>query len=163
VAPLLFRRYPDPSALAVADRSQVETIIHPTGFFRNKSKNIILCAQALLDHYGGEVPRTMEELVTLPGVARKTANVVLGNAFGIPGIPVDTHVGRLSLRLGLTLHDNPVKAERDLNSLVPAKEWTLFGLRLILHGRKICRSQRPLCSQCTLAGMCPKVGVVNSQ
>lgn len=163
VSPILFRAYPDPTPLAAADRKKVETIIRPTGFFRNKAKNIIACSRTLLEQYGGEVPSSMEELVRLPGVARKTANVVLGHAFAIPGIPVDTHVGRLSLRLGLTEHENPVKVEQDLNALIPKKDWTRFGLQLIFHGRQVCRSQIAACSRCTLSTLCPKNGVTRSR
>jgi endonuclease III len=160
VTPALFARYPDAAAFANADRSELERLIQSTGFFRNKARNIHLCCQELVVKHGGQVPSTMEELTPLPGVGRKTANVVLGNAFAVPGIPVDTHVGRLSRRMGLTVHDDPVKVERDLMEMIPKKEWTMFGHRMIHHGRRVCHARRPSCAECTLAKFCPKVGVV---
>ncbi len=160
VTPALFARYPDAAAFANADRSELERLIQSTGFFRNKARNIQLCCQELVVKYGGQVPSTMEELTPLPGVGRKTANVVLGNAFAVPGIPVDTHVGRLSRRMGLTVHDDPVKVERDLMEMIPKKEWTMFGHRMIYHGRRVCHARRPSCDECTLAKFCPKIGVV---
>jgi endonuclease-3 len=159
ITPALFARFPDAAAFASAKRKELEKYINSTGFFRNKAKNIIKCCQQLMELHTGEVPRTMEELVPLAGVGRKTANVVLGNAFGVPGIPVDTHVGRLSQRMGLTVHANPVKIERDLMELIPKDEWTDFGHRMIYHGRRVCHSLRPRCEQCTLSDLCPKVGV----
>jgi endonuclease-3 len=159
VTPALFTRYPDAAAFANAKPRELEKLIHSTGFFRNKARNIIACCQQLVARHGGEVPATMEELVPLPGVGRKTANVILGNAFGVPGIPVDTHVGRLSQRLGLTTASDPVKIERDLARLIPRKEWTMFGHRLIFHGRQVCHARKPLCEQCTLAELCPRTGV----
>jgi endonuclease III len=160
VTPALFTRYPDAAAFANADRAELERLIQSTGFFRNKARNIQLCCQALIAKHSGQVPSTMEELTPLPGVGRKTANVVLGNAFAVPGIPVDTHVGRLSRRMGLTVHDDPVKVERDLMEMIPKKEWTMFGHRMIHHGRRVCHARRPSCAECTLAKFCPKVGVV---
>ena len=163
VTPALFARYPDAHAFAAADREELEGLIKTTGFFRNKAKNIMACCQQLVDHHGGEVPATMDELVPLPGIGRKTANVVLGNAFAIPGIPVDTHVGRLSRRMGLTVEADPVKVERDLMALVPEKEWTMFGHRMIFHGRQVCHARNPDCSGCALARDCPRVGLVEAR
>jgi endonuclease-3 len=159
VTPALFARYPDARAFAAADPPELEKLIQSTGFFRNKARNIIGCCRALVQRHGGSVPATMEELVPLPGVGRKTANVVLGDAFGTPGITVDTHVGRLSRRLGLTAETDPVKVERDLMRLVPRKEWTPFSHRLIFHGRQVCHARRPDCAGCGLADLCPKIGV----
>jgi endonuclease-3 len=159
VTPALFARYPDARAFAAADQSELEKMIQSTGFFRSKAKNIIACCRQLVEQYGGQVPQTMEELVALPGVGRKTANVLLGNAFAKPGIPVDTHVRRLSRRMGLTEHTDPVKIERDLMALIPRKEWTLFGHRMIFHGRQVCHARKPQCDQCQLAALCPRVGV----
>lgn len=159
VTPALFARYLDARAFADADPRELETAIQSTGFFRNKARNIIACCKTLAEQYDGQVPRTMEELVPLPGIGRKTANVILGNAFDVPGITVDTHVGRLSRRLGLTEHTDPVKVERDLMELIPQKEWTMFSHRLIFHGRQICHARRPLCDKCVLAKLCPKIGV----
>ena len=160
VTPALFKRYPDARAYAESAQADLEAMIRSTGFFRNKAANIRACCKTLVEQFAGEVPRTMEELVPLPGVGRKTANVILGNAFGIPGIPVDTHVGRLSRRMGLTTHDDPVKVEADLMKLVPPEEWTMFGHRMIFHGRQICHSRKPNCEGCLLKRLCPKVGVV---
>ncbi len=159
VTPALFARYPDARAFAEANPRELEQAIQRTGFFRNKARNLIGCCQRLVSEHAGSVPNVLELLVELPGVGRKTANVVLGNAFGIPGIPVDTHVGRLSRRLGLTTQKDPVKVEKDLMDLVPKKEWTMFSHRLILHGRRVCHSRRPRCESCTLGKLCPKVGV----
>ena len=159
VTPALFARYPDAFAFATADRAELEELIKSTGFFRNKAKSIIACCKQLMDLHGGEVPRTMEELVPLPGVGRKTANVILGNCFGVPGIPVDTHVGRLSQRMGLSVYSDPVKIERDLMDLVPRKEWTMFGHRMIFHGRQVCYARKPLCDSCALAKLCPRHGL----
>jgi len=155
VTPALFARYPTAADLAGADPADVERLIHSTGFFRAKTRSIIAMAQALESRFGGEVPAAMADLVTLPGVGRKTANVVRGVAFGLPGLPVDTHVGRLSRRLGLTAQTDPEKVEADLNALVPAAERGMFSLRLILHGRAVCASQRPRCHDCLLADFCP--------
>jgi endonuclease-3 len=156
VTPHLFARYPTPEALAAASRPDVEEIIKSTGFFRNKSKSLIGMAQALVADHGGEVPRSMAELKMLPGVGRKTANVILGNAFGInEGITVDTHVARLSRRLGFTRHDDPVKVELDLMPLFPRKDWALLSHLLIFHGRRICIARRPRCRECVLNDVCP--------
>jgi endonuclease-3 len=162
VTPALFARYPDAAAFAQADRAELQELIRSTGFFRNKARNIQECCRMLVEKHGGKVPGTMAELIQLRGVARKTANVILGNAFAAPGIPVDTHVGRLSRRLGLSVYTNPVKVERDLMSLIPEKDWTMFGHRLIYHGRQVCHSRRPRCDSCTLARFCPKVGVTTA-
>src|SRR5689334_5358000 len=159
VTPALFARYPDAHAFAGADPRELEQMIHSTGFFRNKARNIIACCRELVEKHGGEVPATMEELVPLPGIGRKTANVILGNAFDVPGIPVDTHVNRLSQRMGLTKETDPVKIEHDLGRLIPKKDWTLFGHRMIFHGRQVCHARKPLCEQCTLAEVCLRVGV----
>jgi len=156
VTPGLFARYPDAAAYAAADLEEVERRIQSTGFFRNKAKSLVGLGRALVEHHGGEVPRTMAELTALPGVGRKTANVVLGNAFGLDeGIVVDTHVGRLSKRLGLTREDDPVKVEKDLMALVPRDAWTLWSHLLIFHGRQVCRAPRPRCADCVLADLCP--------
>ncbi len=159
VTPALFARYPDAQAFAQAQKKELEKLIESTGFYHNKAQNIIACCQRIVTHHHGEVPSTMEELVALPGVGRKTANVVLGNAFAVPGIPVDTHVGRLSQRMGLTTHTDPVKIERDLINLIPPPEWTIFGHRMIEHGRRICHARRPLCESCPVAHLCPRIGV----
>ncbi len=158
VTPVLFARYPDAFALAAARPADVEEIIKSTGFFRTKTKSLIGMAQALVAEHGGEVPRTMAQLRALPGVGRKTANVVLGNAFGInEGVTVDTHVTRLSNRLGLTRHDDPVKIEQDLMRLVPQDDWALLSHLLIFHGRQVCIARRPRCYDCVLADVCPSV------
>jgi endonuclease-3 len=155
VTPQLFARYPTPASLMAANPDEVEEIIRSTGFYANKTKNLIGMATALVERYDGEVPTAMDDLVTLPGVGRKTANVVRSVAFDLPGLPVDTHVGRLALRLGLTeLHD-PVKVEMELNGFIPAAERGRFSLRLILHGRRVCVARSPLCGRCVLADMCP--------
>jgi endonuclease-3 len=159
VTPALFARFPDAHAVADAEPAELEALIRTTGYFRNKAKNIIRCCRQLVEDHDGEVPRTLEALVKLAGIGRKTANVVLGHAFGLAGIPVDTHVGRLARRLGLTTRANPVHVEHDLNVLIPKKDWSLFGLRLIYHGRRVCRARKPRCEECNLAGLCPKVGV----
>jgi endonuclease-3 len=159
VTPVLFARYRDAQAFATADRTELESYIQSTGFFRNKARSIIACCQALVERHGGEVPATMEELVPLAGVGRKTANVILGSAFGVPGITVDTHVGRLSRRLGLTTHTDPAKVERDLMELIAKKDWTMFSHRLIFHGRQVCHARKPDCAGCGLAKLCPKAGV----
>jgi len=159
VTPALFAAYPDACAYAEADTGKLEKAIQSTGFFRNKAKNIQACCKILVEQHGGEVPASMEELVPLPGVGRKTANVILGNAFGIPGITVDTHVGRLSRRLGLTMAEDPVKVEHDLMPIIPQKDWTIFSHRTIFHGRQICFARKPNCPGCALADICPKIGV----
>jgi endonuclease-3 len=159
VTPALFARYPDVDAFAHADPAELETAIQSTGFFRNKARSIIGCCKKLAAEHGGRMPSTLQELVQLPGIGRKTANVVLGSAFGIPGITVDTHVGRLSRRLGLTAHTDPEKVERDLMGLIPRKEWTALSHRMIYHGRQVCFARKPNCTACALAAVCPKIGV----
>jgi endonuclease-3 len=157
VTPELFRRYPDPAALAAASQEALEKLIYSTGFFRNKAKNLRAMAKVLTERFGGKVPRTMAELLDLPGVARKTANVVLGTAFGIAeGVVVDTHVARLSGRLGLSTEDDPVKIERDLVELLPRDEWVFTGHALIWHGRRVCAARKPRCEVCTLLRLCPE-------
>jgi endonuclease III len=156
VTPVLFAQYPDARAMAEADREELEQIIRSTGFFRNKARNLVGAAQVLVSQFSGRVPNSMEELLTLPGVARKTANVVLGTAFGIAsGIVVDTHVSRVSQRLGLTAQPEPVKIEEDLMKVIPGDEWIVFSHRLIHHGRQICRAPKPRCQDCTLTDLCP--------
>jgi endonuclease-3 len=160
VTPKLFARYPTPAALARANPADVEALIKSTGFFRNKTRSLIGMAQALVADHGGEVPRTMEELRILPGVGRKTANVILGNAYGVnEGITVDTHVTRLSRLLGLTRHDDPVKIEQDLMKLFPRDHWGLLSHLLIFHGRQICIARRPRCADCVLSDICPSSSV----
>ncbi|MFQ3583788.1 MAG: endonuclease III [Cyanobacteriota bacterium] len=161
VTPELFRRFPDAQALAAAPREEIESLIHSTGFYRNKAKHIQGACQKILTDFGGELPRTMPELLTLPGVARKTANVVLAHAFGIhAGVTVDTHVKRLSRRLGLTEHEDPVRIEKDLMQLLPQADWENWSIRLIDHGRAICDARKPLCEQCFLADLCPTSALV---
>lgn len=155
VTPALFARYPAPAELAVAEPADVEELIRPTGFFRQKTKSLLGMARALVDDHGGEVPTSMAELTALPGVGRKTANVIRSVGLGLPGLPVDTHVGRLSRRLGLTEEVDPVKVEAELNHMVPAAERGALSLRLILHGRAVCLSRRPRCERCVLADYCP--------
>jgi endonuclease-3 len=159
VTPALFARFPDPQSMAAAEAAELEALIQSTGFFRNKAKNLLACSRQIVERHGGEVPQTMDELVQLAGVGRKTANVILGNAFGAPGLPVDTHVARLAKRLGLTRRKTAEQIEQDLNAAVARKEWSLFGLRLIFHGRQVCHARKPACERCTLARSCPKVGV----
>jgi endonuclease-3 len=159
VTPALFRRYPSPAALAAADRDELEGLIRSTGFFRQKAKALTGVAAAITSRFGGEVPRDMETLTALKGVGRKTANVVLGTACGVPAIMVDTHVRRLSSRLDLTSEDDPTKIERDLQTLLPPAEWTHFSHRLIHHGRRICTARTPRCPECPLERWCPKIGV----
>jgi len=156
----LFRRWPTPAALATARPRDLEAVIRSTGFYRAKAKNILGCCRALVERHGGEVPRDLPALVRLPGVGRKTANVVLGSAFGrADGIVVDTHVGRIARRLGLTRHTDAVRAERDLVRVVPHDHWIGFSHRLIEHGRTICPARTPRCEACPLADLCPRVGV----
>jgi endonuclease-3 len=160
VTPGFFARYPSPEELARADRAEVEEIIRPTGFFRNKARSLVGMAQGLVADHRGNVPRTMEELRLLPGVGRKTANVVLGNAFGInEGVTVDTHVTRVSRLLGLTPHDDAVKIEQDLMPLFPQADWTLLSHLLIFHGRQVCIARRPRCPECVLADLCPSAAI----
>ena len=155
VTPKLFSRYPDAAALAHADPEAVEKIIKPTGFFRVKAKTIIACSAALVERFQAEVPPRMEDLVTLPGVGRKTANVVLGVAFDIPGFAVDRHVTRLTRRLGLTRSQDPVRIEQQVTKMIPPSEWTGFSLRLILHGRRVCVARVPRCPECVMNDFCP--------
>ena len=156
VTPNLFSKYPDAADYAGADPAELEEDIRPTGFFRNKAKSLQGMARALVEDHGGEVPRTMEELVALPGVGRKTANVVLGNAYAIDeGIVVDTHVRRLSNRLGFTAQNDPEKIERDLMQTVPKTDWTVFSHLLILHGRSVCKARKPACGDCVVNDLCP--------
>lgn len=156
VAPALFERFPNPAALAAAEPAEVEDLIHATGFFRNKTKSIQKCSQYLVDHHGGEVPRTMAELVKLPGVARKTANVILGKAFGLAeGIVVDVHCTRVSARLGFTEQKDPKKIELDLMGLYPKKDWIGVGQRIVLFGRYACLARKPRCDVCPVAELCP--------
>lgn len=151
----LFERFPHPIDLASTTLDEIEALIRPTGFFHNKARNIKACAQALTDRYNGEVPRDLEDLIKLPGVGRKTANVVRGAAFGLPGMVVDTHVKRISGRLGLTEHSDPVKIEFDLMAIVPPKAWNAFGLQLIHFGRDVCHARKPACPGCPLRRLCP--------
>lgn len=155
VAPKLFAHYPDAEALAGADILHVEELVHATGFFRNKARNLVAMSQALLAHYGREVPTEMEDLVSLPGVGRKTANVIRSAAFGLPGFAVDTHVTRLTQLLGLTAEKDPVKIEAEVCPLLPEEQWGELSLRLVLHGRRICVARRPKCGECLLAPLCP--------
>ena len=159
VTPVLFNRFPTVTKLAGAKISEIEKIIYSTGFYRSKAKNIKELANKILKDFNGEVPKTLAQLVTLPGVGRKTANVVLGNAFGIPGLTVDTHFGRLSRRFGWSQETDPVKVENDVAKLIPEKEWTLLSHKLIWHGRRICHSRKPECGICPLAKLCPSAGV----
>lgn len=159
VTPVLFNRFPTLETLAAAKVSEVEKIIYSTGFFRSKAKNIKELANKILNDFGGEVPNDLAKLITLPGVGRKTANVVLGNAFGIPGLTVDTHFGRLSRRFGWSTATDPVKVENDVAKLIPEKEWTLLSHKLIWHGRRICHSRKPECGICPLAKLCPSAGI----
>jgi endonuclease-3 len=158
VTPALFARYRTAADYAGADRAEVEELIHATGFFRNKTTSIIKLGQQLVERFDGEVPHTMAELVTLPGFGRKTANVVLGNAFGIPGITVDTHFGRLARRWGWTKDTDPVKVEKTINELIPKKDWTVLSHRVIWHGRRMCHARKPACGVCPLARLCPSYG-----
>jgi endonuclease-3 len=159
VTPHLFARYPTPEDLARADPDELETIIKSTGFFRAKAKSLIGMAGALEERFGGEVPTDLDDLVTIPGVGRKTGNVVRSVAFDLPGLPVDTHVGRLSKRLKLTNETDPVKVEHELNAMVPADERGRFSLRLIEHGRRVCDARKPRCEECVLAEICPSMGM----
>jgi endonuclease-3 len=159
VTPSLFARFPDAASYATADIGELQKAIQSTGFFRNKARSISECCKLLVAQHEGKVPGTMEELVYLPGVGRKTANVILGNAFDVPGITVDTHVTRLSRRMGLTKHTDATKIERDLMELIPKKEWTMFSHRMIFHGRQVCNARKPRCTECVLAKVCPKIGV----
>ncbi|HTU74191.1 MAG TPA: endonuclease III [Trebonia sp.] len=157
--PLLFAKYPGPEDLAAANPEEVAEILRPTGFFNAKTKSVMGLATALRDKFGGQVPPKLDDLVTLPGVGRKTANVVLGNAFGVPGITVDTHFGRLSRRFGWTESDDPVKVEQDVAALLPKSDWTIASHRLIWHGRRMCHSRKPACGVCPVALLCPSFGL----
>lgn len=160
VTPALFEKYPDPAAMAAADLPELEELIRSTGFYRNKAKSLVSACTDITTLHGGRVPKTMEALVQLHGVARKTANVVLGNAFGISeGVVVDTHVGRLARRMGLTKQKDPVKVERELMTLFDRSTWTLLSHLLIFHGRRVCAARKPDCTHCTLRTDCPRVGV----
>ncbi|NYJ73399.1 endonuclease-3 [Allobranchiibius huperziae] len=158
VTPTLFARYPDAAAYAGADREQLEQLLKPTGFFRAKTNAVMTLGQALVERYDGEVPPRLKDLVTLPGVGRKTANVVLGNAFGIPGLTVDTHFGRLVRRFGWTVLDDPVKVEQEIGALFPRKDWTMLSNVLIFHGRRMCHAKKPACGVCPIARWCPSYG-----
>jgi len=160
VTPELFRRWPTPAAMAAAPIEALEKVIHSTGFFRNKAKNIKACSRELADEYDGEVPRDVDQMVSLPGVGRKTANVVLGTCYGMAtGVVVDTHVTRLSNRLGLTKHTDATKIEKDLMQLVPQDQWVDFAHRMIHHGRRICTARKPKCPECSMRSFCPQIGV----
>jgi endonuclease III len=158
VRPALFAAYPDAHAMAGADRERLEQIIQPTGFFRAKTESLLKLSQALVERHGGEVPAKLDDLVKLPGVGRKTANVVLGNAFGIPGITVDTHFGRLSRRFGWTEDVDPVKVEHEIGALFPKRDWTMLSHHLIWHGRRVCHARNPACGACPVARWCPAYG-----
>ena len=159
ITPLLFARYPDARAMAEAEPAALEEIIKPTGFFRAKTRSLIALATRLVDDYDGVVPGRLEDLVTLPGVGRKTANVVLGNAFGIPGITVDTHFGRLARRFGWTQSEDPVQIEHDVAELFEPKDWTMLSHRVVFHGRRVCHSRKPACGACPVANWCPSYGL----
>jgi endonuclease-3 len=158
VTPALFRRFPSARDYAQADRAELETMIQSTGFFRAKTNSLIGLGQALVERYDGQVPGRLADLVTLPGVGRKTANVVLGNAFGVPGITVDTHFGRLARRFGWTAELEPEKVEAEVAELFPRRDWTMLSHRLIFHGRRICHSRKPACGACPVAALCPSFG-----
>ncbi len=155
VSPALFDRFPDAKAMAAGPRAEIEELIRSTGFFRNKAKSLQEGAKRIVETCDGRLPGSMEQLLTLPGIGRKTANVILGNSFGIPAVTVDTHVRRLSQRLRLTLHNDPVKIEFDLMEIIPRKDWTLFSHLLMSHGRRVCRARKPLCDKCGLLKYCP--------
>ncbi len=160
VTPELFRRFPDAAALAGADLSEIELLVKSTGFYRSKAKNIQGACRMIMEEFGGEIPQLMENLLKLPGVARKTANVVLANAFGINmGVTVDTHVKRLSYRLGLTKHTDPIRIERDLMPLIPQPDWENWSIRLIYHGRLVCKARNPQCDRCALSDLCPSASL----
>jgi endonuclease III len=158
VTPAVFARYPKAADYAAADRAELEELVHSTGFFRAKTNSLIGLGQALVERYGGEVPGRLEDLVTLPGIGRKTANVVLGNAFGVPGITVDTHFGRLARRFGWTDQTDPVKVEHAVGALFPKRDWTMLSHHLIFHGRRVCHARTPACGACPLARLCPSYG-----
>ena len=158
VTPALFAKYPTAADYAAADRAELEEMIHSTGFFRAKTNSLIGLGQALVERYDGEVPPRLRDLVTLPGIGRKTANVILGNAFDIPGITVDTHFGRLARRFGWTAEDDPVKVEHEVGALFPKRDWTMLSHRLIFHGRRMCHARKPACGVCPVALLCPAYG-----
>jgi endonuclease-3 len=158
VRPTLFAAYPDARAMAGAEREKLEQIIQPTGFFRAKTESLLKLSQALVERHDGEVPPRLDDLVKLPGVGRKTANVVLGNAFGIPGITVDTHFGRLARRFGWTAETDPVKVEHEIGALFPKRDWTMLSHHLIWHGRRVCHARNPACGACPVARWCPAYG-----
>lgn len=163
VTPALFAKYPTPEKLSRASQEDIEALIRTTGFYRNKAKSILATANRICQHYAGNVPSQMDDLLSLAGVARKTANVVLGNAFGKNiGVVVDTHVGRLARRMAFTRHDDPVKVEKDLIALFPQDNWTMLSHLLIAHGRALCQARKPKCSQCPLLADCPQAGVTQS-
>jgi endonuclease-3 len=157
--PALFKKYPNPQKMAKADLRDIQKLVKSTGFFRAKAKNIKGLSNKIMEEFDGKVPSNLEELITLPGVGRKTANVVLGHAFGIPGITVDTHFGRLSRRFGWSRQNNPVKVEFEVGELIPQKEWTNLSQRMIWHGRRVCHSRKPACGACALAKLCPSYGI----
>jgi endonuclease-3 len=158
VTPAVFAKFPTPADLAVADQAEVEELVRSTGFFRSKAKNLIGMAQGVMARFDGEIPTDLDDFVTLPGVGRKTGNVVRSVWYGLPGLPVDTHVTRLSHRLRLTAETDPVKIEADLGSMVVPEEWGMLSLRLIEHGRQVCDARKPRCDECALAGICPSAG-----
>ncbi|SDP97049.1 DNA-(apurinic or apyrimidinic site) lyase /endonuclease III [Actinopolyspora xinjiangensis] len=158
VTPKLFARYSTAADYAGADRAELEELIRPTGFYRNKTNSLLGLGAALVERHGGEVPATLEELVKLPGIGRKTANVILGNAFDVPGLTVDTHFGRLVRRWGWTAEEDPVKIEKAVGELIPRREWTMLSHRVIFHGRRVCHSRKPACGACLLARDCPSFG-----
>lgn len=159
VTPALFRRYKNAKDLANAKRTELEKLIHSTGFYRAKAKNIIGCCRGLVEKYNGEVPKSRDALVELPGIGRKTANVVLGEIWDIPGVVVDTHVKRLAFRLGLTKNTDPVKIEQDIMKLLPEKDWNDLSICLVFHGRRVCFARKPACEKCPLSPFCPKFGI----
>ncbi|CAN5895774.1 hypothetical protein BH20ACT6_BH20ACT6_09420 [soil metagenome] len=158
VRPRLFAAYPDAAAMAAADRAELEQLIQSTGFFRAKADSLLKLSAALLDRHGGDVPPRLADLVALPGVGRKTANVVLGDGFGVPGITVDTHFGRLARRFGWAAHEDPVKVEQEVGALFPKSDWVLLNHHLIWHGRRVCHARRPACGACSVARWCPAFG-----
>ena len=157
--PALFKKYPNPKKMAKADLKDIQKLVNSTGFFRAKAKNIKTLSNKIMEEFDGDVPSNLEDLITLPGVGRKTANVVLGHAFGIPGITVDTHFGRLSRRFGWSKQNDPVKVEFEVGELIPEKEWTNLSQRMIWHGRRVCHSRKPACGACPLAKLCPSYGI----
>lgn len=162
VTPALFKKYPSPETMARAKLPDVEKMIQSTGFYKNKAKSLVECSKALVEQHGGSVPRDLDSLTALRGVGRKTANVILGNAYGIPGLVVDTHVGRLSRRMGFTTQEDPVKVELEMMDIVPREDWTLYSHLLIDHGRARCMARRPDCLHCEVEGLCPRIGVTES-